>query len=121
MRVDDDARWAPAESWVEEMAQAADRGDHVAFLVADLRFHTHLYDLADHPRLRAAWQQYAPTFEALLQVTIDHDEDLHESADAHRRLYEVIRSGDVVIAAGELQAHLAGAEKRMRLEVDARV
>ncbi len=120
MMVTDDARWAPALADVERMARAADDGDHAAFLAADMRFHDLLYELADHPRLRAAWQQYALTWEALLQVTVNHDRDLHESADAHRRLYEVMRAGDPVIAAAELQGHLAGAEKRMRLELDAR-
>ncbi|MGI6877412.1 GntR family transcriptional regulator [Microbacterium sp. gxy059] len=121
MTVTDESRWEPMLACVEELAVAADASDHETFLDADLRFHTLLYDLADHPRLRATWRQHLPLFEALLQVTIDHDQDLHESAEAHRRLYEVLRAGDPVIAAAELQSHLAGAERRMRLELDARV
>ncbi|MBT2516958.1 GntR family transcriptional regulator [Streptomyces sp. ISL-90] len=120
IRVKDDAPWHPSQECVERMRRAADDRDPAEFARADLEFHAHLYDLADHPRLQAAWQQYMPTFAALLEVTINHDEDLHESADDHRKLYEVIRSGDIAAAARMLEEHLAGAEERMSLELAAR-
>ena len=79
-----------------------------------------IYALADHPRLEAAWQQYLPTFVSLLEVTINHDDDLHESAADHDRLYAVMRSGNLEAAAGVLEAHLDGARDRMTLELAAR-
>lgn len=121
MRVTDDARWAPMRARVEDMRRAADRREASAFSEADLDFHTTIYLLADHARLLAAWQQYMPTFAALLDVTIAHDADLHDSAEDHARLYDVMRSGDVTAASLVLDEHLAGAQERMSLELAARV
>ncbi len=117
MRVHDDARWVAITRAVERMAAAADEGDHPAFVAADLDFHSQLYALADHPRLEGAWQQYLPTFATLLEVTINHDEDLHESSDDHARLLEVMRHGTPADAADVLTAHLDGARDRMLSEL----
>ena len=117
MRVQDDARWVAITRAVERMAAAADEGDHPAFVAADLDFHSQLYALADHPRLEGAWQQYLPTFATLLEVTINHDEDLHESSDDHARLLEVMRHGTPTDAADVLTAHLDGARDRMLSEL----
>jgi DNA-binding GntR family transcriptional regulator len=117
MRVSDDARWIPMTEAVERMARAADDGDHAAFVTADLDFHSQIYDLADHARLEGAWNQYLPTFTALLDVTINHDEDLHESASDHARLMKVMRGGDTAEAAAVLTAHLDGARDRMLSEI----
>lgn len=118
MRVTDESRWATTAASVDSMVAAADAGDHKAFLAADLDFHTSLYALADHPRLEAAWRLYLPTFETLLEITVNHDQDLHESANAHVALYELMRSGDTEAAARELRIHLQQAEDRMREELD---
>jgi GntR family transcriptional regulator of gluconate operon len=120
MRVDDDARWRRAREAVTRMLEAADRGDHSDFLAADLEFHSQIYHLSDHPRLVAAWEQYLPTFTALLDVTINHDEDLHDSAADHDRLYAVMRSGDSDAASAVMAEHLEGAAARMREEIAAR-
>ncbi len=117
MRVDDDARWAAMAAAVDRMGQAADRGDHAAFVAADLEFHSEIYVLADHPRLEGAWSQYLPTFASLLEVTINHDEDLHESSADHLKLMEVMRSGTPEAAAEVLTAHLDGARDRMLSEL----
>ncbi len=120
MRVDDDERWAAMQAAVERMAEAADAGDHAAFVTADLDFHSQIYTLADHPRLEGAWSQYLPTFAALLEVTINHDEDLHESSGDHVTLMQVMRSGAPDEAAAVLAAHLDGARDRMLSEISAR-
>lgn len=120
MRVDDDERWAAMQAAVERMAEAADAGDHAAFVAADLDFHSQIYALADHPRLEGAWSQYLPTFAALLEVTINHDEDLHESSGDHVTLMQVMRSGAPDEAAAVLAAHLDGARDRMLSEISAR-
>ncbi|MGO3319231.1 MAG: GntR family transcriptional regulator [Microbacterium gubbeenense] len=116
----DDEHWKPAEDLVDQMAKAADSGDHGAFYRADVAFHAMFYELANHPRLLATWRQYEPTFTALLDVTINHDEDLHESAQSHRALYDTIRSGDAEAVARALEDHLRRAEERMHLELEAR-
>lgn len=121
MRVSDDSRWRAMRDAVTRMTMAADAGDHAAFLAADLDFHSQIYELADHPRLEGAWRQYLPTFEALLDVTINHDEDLHDSAADHDRLYAVMRTSDATVAAGVLAAHLQGAHDRMTEELASRL
>ncbi|WP_144881796.1 GntR family transcriptional regulator [Microbacterium paraoxydans] len=120
MRVDDHDRWQPMADAVQRMAEAADAGDHAAFVTADLDFHSQIYALADHPRLEGAWNQYLPTFTALLEVTINHDEDLHESSDDHVKLLHVMRTGAPEDAAAVLSAHLDGARERMLHEVGSR-
>lgn len=120
MRVDDDARWTAMAAAVGRMGEAADAGDHAAFVAADLEFHSQIYALADHPRLEGAWNQYLPTFTALLEVTINHDEDLHESSGDHVKLMDVMRSGTPTQAAKVLTEHLDGARERMLSEIAAR-
>jgi GntR family transcriptional regulator of gluconate operon len=120
MRVDDDARWTAMAAAVGRMGEAADDGDHAAFVAADLEFHSQIYALADHPRLEGAWNQYLPTFTALLEVTINHDEDLHESSGDHVKLMDVMRSGTPTQAAKVLTEHLDGARERMLSEIAAR-
>jgi GntR family transcriptional regulator of gluconate operon len=120
MRVDDDARWTAMAAAVGRMGTAADAGDHAAFVAADLEFHSQIYALADHPRLEGAWNQYLPTFTALLEVTINHDEDLHESSGDHVKLMDVMRSGTPTQAAKVLTEHLDGARERMLSEIAAR-
>lgn len=117
MRVDEDVRWAAMSAAVARMGAAADASDHAAFVTADLEFHSEIYALADHPRLHGAWNQYLPTFAALLEVTINHDDDLHESASDHVTLMKVMRAGDPAKAASVLSAHLDGARDRMLSEI----
>lgn len=120
MRVDDASRWAPMAAAVGRMGAAADAGDHAAFVTADLDFHSQIYALADHPRLEGAWSQYLPTFAALLEVTINHDEDLHESSGDHFTLMDVMRTGTSEEASAVLAAHLDGARDRMLSEIQTR-
>lgn len=117
MRVEDDARWTAMAAAVGRMGAASDAGDHAAFVAADLEFHSQIYALADHPRLEGAWNQYLPTFAALLEVTINHDEDLHESSGDHMKLMDVMRSGKPEQAAKVLSEHLDGARDRMLAEI----
>ena len=117
MNVDDPSRWTAMAAAVGRMGAAADSGDHAAFVAADLEFHSQIYALADHPRLAAAWNQYLPTFSALLEVTINHDEDLHESSGDHVTLMDVMRNGSPEQAAAVLVEHLDGARDRMLSEL----
>lgn len=120
MRVAEPEPWQASEQSVEAMLACARRGDAEGFLAADLVFHSRIYDLAAHPRLRGAWEQYKPTFEALLDVTIHQDSDLTDAAEDHRRLLETMRSGDVAAATEALARHLAGSHARMRAAIEAR-
>lgn len=112
--------WRPVGEHVERMERAADASNHAEFYRADVDFHSAFYELAGHSRLLATWRQYEPTFKALLEVTINHDEDLHESAESHRALYELILGGDADRVADALADHLERAEARMRAELTSR-
>ncbi|WP_439593056.1 GntR family transcriptional regulator [Microbacterium sp.] len=118
MRSAVDERWLPLTASVSLMNDAADTRDHAGFLRADLAFHSEIYVLSNHPRLEAAWRQYSPTFEALLEATINHDDDLHESAADHQRLLTLMQAGDEDVAVDALERHLEGALKRMLLELE---
>ena len=120
MRVEDDEAWRASERAVDAMLESARRRDAEGFLAADLEFHSRIYDLAAHPRLLGAWEQYKPTFEALLDVTIHQDRDLTDAAEDHGRLLEMMRSGDVETAATALDRHLEGSHRRMRAAIEAR-
>lgn len=113
MRVTEDERWRAIALDVDRMFLAAERGDHEAFEEADLDFHSQIYRLADHPRLEGAWQLYLPTFSALLEVTVNHDQDLHPTAVDHERLLGLMRGPSPAMAAEELTVHLEGARDRM--------
>jgi len=120
MRVEDDERWRESEASVEAMLESARRQDAEAFLAADLVFHSRIYDLAEHPRLLGAWEQYKPTFEALLDVTIHQDRDLTDAAEDHAQLLQTMRSGDEEAASAALARHLEGSHARMRAAIEAR-
>lgn len=120
MRVEEDEAWSVASRAVASMRGSAAARDAEAFLAADLAFHSTIYELAEHPRLLGAWEQYRPTFEALLDVTIHQDSDLTDAAEDHARLLELMRSGGVEAATAALARHLEGSQARMRAAIEAR-
>lgn len=120
MRAEGEDAWQPSVRSVEAMLDSAKGRDAEAFLAADLAFHSQIYAMAEHPRLVGAWEQYRPTFEALLDVTIHQDSDLTDAAEDHARLLETMRSGDVDAATSALQRHLQGSEARMRAAIRSR-
>jgi GntR family transcriptional regulator of gluconate operon len=112
--------WRGAEACLDEMRAAAERGDVQRFAEADLEFHSQIYILAGNSRLRAVWEQYRPTFSAVLDVTARYDRDLRDSADDHAGLLEVLRGSDVDAALSRLRYHLAGSRTRLRAELRAK-
>lgn len=120
IRVSEDARWRPMRAAVEDMVGAAQNENHAAFVAADLAFHAQIYALADHPRLEGVWNQYLPTFTALLDVTLNHEHDLDASAADHDRLINVMRNGTPEEAAAMLTEHLDGARGRMLGQLELR-
>jgi GntR family transcriptional regulator of gluconate operon len=106
--------WDDLRRRVDELAAAADRGDAPDFTRADLAFHSQLYQLSGHRRLRAVWEQYRPTFGVLLDVANAIDAELAGSAEAHAELLRTIRSGDEAAAVTNLRGHLRAARDRLR-------
>lgn len=95
------------------MRQAAAAGDADAFTKADAAFHATLCELSGHRRAAAIWQQLEPTAVALLRVTIMQDTDLHQTAEKHQLLLELVAAGDPEPALEELHRHLTGSRDRM--------
>jgi DNA-binding GntR family transcriptional regulator len=106
--------WGPMGTCVAEMFAAAETSDPVAFSQADLELHSLVYELAAHPRLMAVWEQIRPTFAVLLDLTIDYVHNYDESAEDHRRLFDVIRTGSEAEAKALVSRHLADSQLRMR-------
>ena len=77
-----EAKWGSRRRAAVESAWSAQPTPAITStsIVPTSTFHSPFYEFARHPRLLATWRQYEPTFLALLEVTINHDEDLHESA-----------------------------------------
>ncbi|MDA3627473.1 GntR family transcriptional regulator [Saccharopolyspora oryzae] len=106
--------WAQAEECLRAMESAAQRRDAPAFARADLEFHSQLYQLSGHRRLRSVWEQYRPTFGVMLDVTNAQDIDLHPAAEAHAELLRLARAGGEDEAVTNLRGHLLGAQNRLR-------
>ncbi|MFB6671879.1 GntR family transcriptional regulator [Streptomyces sp. NPDC056390] len=104
---------------VAVMAKAAEDKDPTAFAEADLEFHTAFYQLAEHRRLWAAWEQYRPVFAVLLDVTNTQDRDLQPSVASHADLVRVFRSRDTEQAVAMLSEHILSAGRRLRTRLRA--
>ncbi|WP_425827899.1 GntR family transcriptional regulator [Streptomyces fractus] len=113
-RADGQAAADALQAQVEIMARAAEAKDPAAFAEADLRFHTLFYELAQHRRLSAVWDQYRPVFTVLLDVTNTQDRDLHPSVDSHADLVRAFRAGDAEPAVALLSEHILSAGDRLR-------
>lgn len=112
--------WTVLEEALEAMFDAAKTSDAQRFAVADLAFHSGIYDIAEHPRLKTMWNQVKPIFAGLLDVTIDFAHDYLDSARDHERLLGMLRKGTAAAAVKELRAHLRDAEERMVQEIKVR-
>jgi GntR family transcriptional regulator of gluconate operon len=95
------------------MGDAAEAGDSDAFAEADLDFHTAFYDASGHRRLAALWQQYRPTFAAMLALTNAEDRDLKPTFQDHVQLHRLISAGDLEGAQALLQEHIDGSRRRL--------
>lgn len=105
--------WRQLAEIVQQMDTVADTGDAEAFALADIHFHEALYALSQHKRIHDIWRQYEPMLATLLRATVILDDDLRQTADKHRVLLEVLKSGDHEVAAAELRDHLENSHQRM--------
>ncbi|MFC7625698.1 GntR family transcriptional regulator [Microlunatus sp. GCM10028923] len=107
--------WSEARRSLEEMTEAAERGDVEAFAHADLEFHTAFYRSAGHRRLGNVWAQYKPTFAAMLSVTNAQDaRDLRPTLSDHVQLLDALAAKDHTTVLDLLADHIEGSRQRMR-------
>jgi GntR family transcriptional regulator of gluconate operon len=105
--------WELFSEPVDAMRRAAADHDVDAYAKADLGFHTMFYTLAGHRRLLSAWNQYRPTFSALLQVSNAQDEDLGPSLASHELILSHMVGGNLDAAVLELENHFHDAASRI--------
>lgn len=105
--------WSRAERELQEMYSCAEKQDGHGFAEHDLNFHSEFYALSSHSRLQTLWDQYRPTFGALLDVTNADYENLETVADDHRELLRAAQEGRTDELLPHLAAHLASSKHRM--------
>lgn len=118
LAIDEAVRLGTAEQFtqmaelVDRMRTAAVANDHGAFADADVAFHEQLFTISANHRLSDVWHQYLPILATILQSAVGQEEQLHNSAQAHGTLLEMIVSGDDAVAA-EASDHIDRARDRM--------
>jgi DNA-binding GntR family transcriptional regulator len=109
MPVRDPELLAPAREALAEMERCADAEDRGALVEAGYAFHSRLLRIAEHGRLEDIYasvqQQLLLCMSRNLVVRERYYEDLHEHVGRHRRLLELVESGDVEATLAELAAH----------------
>lgn len=99
---------------VDRMRAAAQDDDHAAFADADVDFHGLLFTLSPNRWLRDVWNQYLPILATILQSAVGQDQHLHNSAEDHHELLQLITSRDPGLA-HEASEHIDRSRERMIL------
>ena len=107
-----DAQFAQMSACVQRMRTAAQIDDHLAFANADIAFHGLLFAISGNHRLADVWHQYLPILATILQSAVGQEEHLHNSAEDHNTLLEMIKSADRRVTA-EASDHIDRARDRM--------
>jgi GntR family transcriptional regulator, gluconate operon transcriptional repressor len=105
-------QFARMGTFVDRMRTAAEQDDHNAFAGADVAFHEQLFIISANHRLLDVWHQYMPILATILQSAVGQEEQLHDSAEAHRTLLNMIVSADCRVAE-EASDHIDRARDRM--------
>lgn len=93
-RIDDDLI-AQLKSQIEDMQACEIPGELPRLIEIDLAFHGRLIELADSPRLKAAWSSLNSQLGALMLRGIEsHDFSTGDVADLHADLLAAIRAGN---------------------------
>jgi DNA-binding GntR family transcriptional regulator len=93
-RIDDDLI-AQLKSQIEDMLACEIPGELPRLIEIDLAFHGRLIELADSPRLKAAWSSLNSQLGALMLRGIEsHDFSTGDVADLHADLLAAIRAGN---------------------------
>jgi GntR family transcriptional repressor for pyruvate dehydrogenase complex len=96
-------------SIAEEVASLfASMTDPEAFLVHDIRFHRMVAQCAGNPLLASLVEMVSALYYERRRVTATRatDRNLQDAAEMHRRIYQAIRSRDVVLARRLMEEHL---------------
>lgn len=104
-----DAEWeklAEAQRLLEANAGSADR---TVYSLADLRFHSTIYELSGNRRLAELWRSYEPLFRTMLGATNRRNADLLAMITTHADILEAAQRGDRATALAVLEEHISDA------------
>ncbi len=94
---------------LEAMSDAARGEDHAALVKAAFEFHLAIVGLADHRRLEDAYAALSLQMHLFMatntRVREQQNETLTANVERHRRLLEVVESGDPEAVLAELEGH----------------
>jgi DNA-binding GntR family transcriptional regulator len=109
MPVRDPSLLDSARDALEQMERAADAEDRGGLVEAGYFFHSRLLRIAEHGRLEEIYasvqQQLLLCMSRNLVVRERYYEDLHEHVARHRKLLELVESGDVEATQAALAVH----------------
>ena len=86
-------QFAQLHACVAQMRRAAREDDHETFADADVAFHGLLFSISANHWLADVWNQYLPILATILQSAVGQEVQLHQSAEDHNTLLELIQAG----------------------------
>lgn len=100
------AKFATLDTLAEEIEAAAIRGDIIAYLDADRRFHVELISTLGNPRLTGLVDRFRRQTRLFGLDTLVRSGRLSASAHEHHELLDTLRSGDVAATTRLMEAHI---------------
>ncbi|WP_051297786.1 GntR family transcriptional regulator [Brevibacterium album] len=108
-----------AHAALRRMREAAERGDGIAFGLADVAFHRSFPEASGQRRILTMWRQFERSLETLLEVNPHPADDLLRAVDVHAELLRAVEEGDPAWEE-QLRVHLEEARDRFALGYAAR-
>jgi DNA-binding GntR family transcriptional regulator len=90
-----DGDLAALEQIFDEMKDAAQRGVEEDFDVADLKFHSKIFELSRHGLLFEIWKMYAKRFRRVMSLRNKINRDLNKQVGMHVNILEALRNRDM--------------------------
>jgi DNA-binding GntR family transcriptional regulator len=90
-----DGDLAALEEIFEEMKDAAERGVEEDFDVADLKFHSKIFELSRHGLLFEIWKMYEKRFRRVMSLRNKINRDLNKLVGMHVDILEALRKRDM--------------------------
>lgn len=103
-----DGDLANLSGYVDEMQQAADRGDTHAEAIADAAFHGRIVELAANATLSRVWRTLEPFSRTYITI-VAPGSDRRRIADSHLPVLDALRARDVARAVSALHTHFTNA------------
>lgn len=102
-----------------KMHDAAEASDVAAFVAADMEFHTAFYELAGTDILSSVWTRISSTIRKFVVVVgMQYVDNLHESADDHSVLIDLVRNGEASALKEATIDHVNNIWRRMGVASD---